>query len=86
MPTPVVLLGASLAAPICSHAESFLFFVVKTLNRRCMSNTDKRGETKKTYRHGVTAGHSPFIVQVSRRPAGNRKPPPGRETALYRDR
>jgi hypothetical protein len=48
MPTPVVLLGASLAAAICSHAESFLFFVVKTLNRRCVSNTDKRGETKKT--------------------------------------
>jgi hypothetical protein len=53
--------GASLAATICSRSESFLS-VVKTLNRRSVSNTDKHGETS----HSVITYHSPVLaVQTS---------------------
>jgi hypothetical protein len=53
--------GADLAATIFSHAGSCLSVRV-TLNRRCVSNTDKDGETKFTT--------SSPITHRSRSPAG----------------
>jgi hypothetical protein len=53
MPTPVVL-QVPVLPPQYALMQNLFFRVVKTLNRHCVSNTDKHAETKKTQRHTLS--------------------------------